>query len=81
MSYDISGGVTEMGTAQKSESHDYNIFDDAEALFKLAQQSFNRAAKSEVAKNDALGIQTHGAINGRLVVRTPSQNAYHVRQP
>ncbi|MCG6553280.1 MAG: hypothetical protein L7F77_13225 [Candidatus Magnetominusculus sp. LBB02] len=60
--------------SQKPEfkAHDDNsIFDDAEALIALAQESFKSAAQKAVAENDALGIPTHGSVNGKLVVRMP----------
>ncbi len=50
---------------------DDSIFDDVEALIALAQKSFTKAAKKSVAENDALGIPTHGSVDGRLVVRMP----------
>jgi hypothetical protein len=48
-----------------------SVFDDAEALFALADVSFAEAARAEVAKNDCLGIPTHGSVGGKLVVRHP----------
>lgn len=59
--------------ADDKQHNDDSIFDDAEALIALAQASFKRAAKKAVAENDALGIPTHGAINGKLVVHMPPQ--------
>ena len=55
----------------KDAANDDALFDDADALITLAQRSFIRAAKAEVAENDRLGIPTHGAVNGKLVVRRP----------
>jgi hypothetical protein len=49
------------------EAHDDSVFDDADALIALAKKSFARAAKEEVAKNDSLGIATHGSADGKLV--------------
>jgi len=43
--------------------------DDPDGLIALAQRSFDKAAKAAVAENDGLGIPTHGAISGTLVVR------------
>jgi hypothetical protein len=48
-----------------------SVFDDADALIALAQKSFSRAAKAEVAENDRRGIATHGAVGGKLKVRQP----------
>lgn len=53
------------------ETDDDSVFDDADALIALAQTSFDEAAKEAVAENDALGIPTHGAVGGDLVVRLP----------
>ena len=62
-----------MDTARKPRDihDDDGVFDDADALIALAQNSFERAAKEEVAKNDSLGIPTHGSAKGKLVVRHP----------
>jgi hypothetical protein len=56
---------------RKDTVNDDALFDDADALIALAQRSFARAAKEEVAENDRLGIPTHGAVKGKLVVRRP----------
>jgi hypothetical protein len=48
---------------------DGSVFDDADALIAFAQQSFDRAAKAQVAENDRLGITTHCAVDGKLVER------------
>jgi hypothetical protein len=56
---------------RKDAGTDDGLFDDADALISLAQRSFSRAAKAEVAENDRVGIPTHGAVNGKLVVRHP----------
>ena len=58
---------------QKDAGTDDGLFDDAEALIALAQRSFTRAARAEVAENDRLGVVTHGAVNGELIVRHPSK--------
>ena len=50
---------------------DDSVFDDADALIAFAQQSFDKAAKAQVAENDHLGIATHGAVDGKLVERRP----------
>lgn len=50
---------------------DDSVFDDADAVIALAQTCFDAAAKAEVRKNDRLGIPTHGAVDGKLVVRLP----------
>ncbi|MBF0338989.1 MAG: hypothetical protein HQL05_14305 [Nitrospirae bacterium] len=55
-------------------TEDYDILDDVEALTTLVQKSFDEAAKKAVAENDALGIQTHGSVDGKLVVRIPPKN-------
>lgn len=52
--------------------NDNCIFDDADAVIAIAQQSFARAAKMAVADNDRLGISTHGSIGNRLVVHHPN---------
>jgi hypothetical protein len=44
---------------------------DADDLIALAQMAFNEAAQEEVAKNERLGIPTHGAVGRKLVVRLP----------
>ena len=59
---------------QKDTGDDNHLFDNADALIALAQRSFSRAAKAEVAENDRQGIATHGAANGKLVVRHPSKS-------
>ncbi len=46
----------------------HNIFDDADALIAIAQNSFTKTAKNAVDENDQLGIPTHGSINGKLEV-------------
>jgi hypothetical protein len=56
---------------RKDTVNDDALFDDADALIALAQRSFARAAKEEVAENDRLGIPTHGAVKGKLVIRRP----------
>jgi hypothetical protein len=61
---------------RKDAVNDDHMFDDAEALIALAQRSFTRAAKAEVAENDRLGIPTHGSVNGKLVVRHPPKAAH-----
>ncbi|MEO5345136.1 MAG: hypothetical protein H7834_02010 [Magnetococcus sp. YQC-9] len=69
-----------MGAVRKIkqvESDDDSVFDDAAAVIRLAQRSFNRAAKAEVAKNDHLGIPTHGAMGGQLAVRQPPERPIH----
>lgn len=50
---------------------DDQVFDDGDALIELAQRSFTTAARAAVAENDRLGIPTHGAVKGKLVVRKP----------
>ena len=55
----------------KDPPNDDVLFDDPDALIALAQRSFARAAKAEVAENDRLGIPTHGTVDGKLVVRRP----------
>jgi hypothetical protein len=56
---------------RKDTVNDDALFDDADALIALAQRSFARAAQAEVAENERLGIPTHGAVKGKLVVRRP----------
>ena len=46
---------------------------DFAALRVQADRAFKKAAKSAVAENDALGIATHGATRGKLVVRAPAK--------
>jgi hypothetical protein len=58
---------------QKDAGNDDALFDDADALIALAQKSFTRAAKAEVAENNRLGLPTHGAVRGKLLVRPPSK--------
>jgi hypothetical protein len=63
-----------MAVARKTRTvavDDDSVFDDADALIALAQRSFEQAAKAEVARNDGLGIPTHGAVGRKLVVRQP----------
>lgn len=45
--------------------------DDFASLRSQADRAFKRAAKAAVSENDALGIPTHGAERGKLVIRTP----------
>ena len=40
-------------------------------IVALAIRSFAEAATAAVAENDRLGLQTHGSINGAMVVRNP----------
>jgi hypothetical protein len=54
---------------RKDAVNDDTLFDDPDALIALAQRAFSRAAKAEVAENERLGIATHGAVNGKIVVR------------
>lgn len=58
---------------RKDAATDDGLFDDADALIALARRSFTRAAKAEVGENDRLGVPTHGAVNGKLIVRPPSR--------
>lgn len=60
-----------MDTASKTRNvhNDDSVFVDADAPLALVQSSFARAAKEEVARNDGLGIPTHGSDKGKLVVR------------
>ena len=45
---------------------------DSFAVISLqVDRAFKDAAKAAVAENDALGIATHGAKRGKLVVRAP----------
>jgi hypothetical protein len=62
---------------KESETDDDRVFDDADALIALAQKSFSKAAKAEVAKNNRLGIPTHGSAGGKLVVRKPAKALHH----
>jgi hypothetical protein len=61
--------------------NDDRIFDDFDRLIRIAQEAFTRAAKEAVAENDRLGIDTHGAQNGRLTVRKPGGRWYYVDEP
>lgn len=70
--------ITRAKTVKRAVKHapaseDYYIFDDVEALTALVQKSFDEAAKKAVAENDALGIPTHGSVDGKLVVRIPQE--------
>jgi hypothetical protein len=58
---------------QKDAGNDDALFDDADGLIALAQKSFTRAANAEVAENNRLGLPTHGAVRGKLLVRSPSK--------
>jgi hypothetical protein len=60
-------------TASQDDSGVDRVFDDAEALIALAQSSFLKAARAEVALNDRLGIATHGASGGEIVTRRPAK--------
>lgn len=46
-----------------------SVFDDFDTVVAHAQRSFDQAAKAAVAENDRLGIPTHSARGGKLVVR------------
>ena len=43
------------------------------ALRLQADRAFKKAAKAAVAENSRLGIATHGAVRGKLVVGAPSK--------
>jgi hypothetical protein len=57
-----------------------SVFDDPDRLIALAERSFEKAARAEVARNDSLGLPTHGAVGGKLVVRR-SPGARTTHQP
>ena len=57
-----------------------SVFDDPDKLIALAERSFEKAARAEVARNDSLGLPTHGAVGGKLVVRR-SPGARTTHQP
>ncbi len=48
------------------------VFDDFDALVKLAQESFGNVAKKVAADNAARGLPIYGAENGKLVTRQPT---------
>jgi hypothetical protein len=54
---------------------DHDIFDDADAVIAAARRSFTLAAEAEIAKNDQLGIPTHGSAGGKLIIRRPDKAA------
>jgi hypothetical protein len=58
---------------QKVFGNDDALFDDVDALIALAQRSFTRTAKAEVADSNRRGLPTHGAVRGNLLVRAPSK--------
>lgn len=61
-----------MTTDVKPSQAGNGLFDgDPRALMKLADQAFATAAERAVAENDRRGIPTHGAQDGKLVVRKP----------
>ena len=62
--------ATAAPTADPPADHD-RIADDPNAVIALAQQAFHKAANAAVAENDRLGIPTHGAVGGKLVIRQP----------
>lgn len=57
--------------AEKRPSKDATKSAGVSAISLQADNAFKKAAKAAVAENDALGIATHGAKRGKLVVRTP----------
>jgi hypothetical protein len=63
--------------AKPASPPDDGVFDDADALIALAQRSFDKAAKAQLAENDRLGIATHGAVDGKLVERRTSGKTEH----
>ena len=46
---------------------------DFESIHRQTDQAFKSAAKAAVAENDSLGIATHGAVRGKLIVRMPNR--------
>lgn len=58
---------------KEAATDDDHVFDDPDALIALAQKSFRKAAKAEVAKSDRIGIPTHGSVDGKPVVRKPAK--------
>ncbi len=53
------------------EAEDDGVFDNFSAVVAHAQRAIDKAAKAAVAENDHLGIPTHSAEAGKLVVRQP----------
>ena len=48
------------------------FLDDPEGLVALAVRSFAAAKDEAIEENDRLGIPSYGAVNGKIVVRSPS---------
>lgn len=59
--------------AEKRPAKDSAPTDSFAAIGQQADRAFKKAAKAAVAENDALGIATHGAKRGKLIVRAPKR--------
>jgi hypothetical protein len=65
-----------VGSRASPKTADQPISDKTAALLiAQAQQAFAKAARAAVAENDRLGIPTHGAVGGKLVVRRPHRDS------
>lgn len=61
-------------TSQTAQGEDPNtLFDDFDKMTELVIRSMRSAAKKAVAENDALGIDSVGAVNGKIVWRKAKQ--------
>ena len=49
---------------------DDRIFEKPDTFIALAEKSFVSAAKAAVVQNDALGIPTHGSVEGAVVQKS-----------
>lgn len=54
---------------------DFGIFDDADAMSALIQQSFKEATLEAIHENDRLGVPSYSAVGGQIVVRQPPKRA------
>jgi AcrR family transcriptional regulator len=71
----IEDGLEQLrNLAQPEGGHGRDHADQIDELIVLARGSFNKAAKAAVLENDNLGVPTHGAIKGEMVIRTPPKS-------
>lgn len=63
--------MTAIRQTEDSDTDEASAFDDFDAVVAHAQRCFSQAAQAAVAENDRLGISTHSAKGGKLIVRQP----------
>jgi AcrR family transcriptional regulator len=71
----IEDGLERLKALARPEGgHGREHADQMDKLIVLARGSFNTAAQAAVLENDSLGVPTHGAIEGEMVIRTPPRS-------